>query len=88
MVALAENDHWTETSPLFVASLEWRARPSPLICKNEYLVYALVEGTAIQAIVGTIVWAFHRLKSQRSRKKSDRPHALHSVRARLSFLLF
>ena len=56
----AENAHWAEPSPLFAHM----AHPSPLKCKNEYLVLALGEETAAQAVVGSIVWAFAGLKSQ------------------------
>ena len=41
-----------EPSPLFVH----RARPTPLKCKNEYLVFTLGDETAVQAVVGSIVW--------------------------------
>ena len=41
-----------------------QAHASPLNCKNEYMVLALAEQTAAQAVVGSIVWAFHRLKKQ------------------------
>ena len=47
-----------EPPPLFAH----RARPSPLKCKNEYLVLALEEETAVQTLVGSIIWAFRRLK--------------------------
>ena len=50
--------HWAEHSPLFAH----RARPTPLKCINEYLVIALGEGTAVQAVVGSIVWAFREAK--------------------------
>ena len=43
--------------PLFVR----RAHLSPLNCKKEYLVLALAEETASQAVVGSIVWVFRRL---------------------------
>ena len=43
--------HWAEPSPLFAH----RARPTLLKCKNEYLVLALGGGTAVQAVVGSIV---------------------------------
>ena len=47
---------------------------------------ALEEGTAVQAVVGSIVWVFRRLKKPRSREMSARVYALHSVRPQLSFL--
>ena len=53
-----------EPSPLFAH----RARPTPLKCKNEYLVLPLVEGPLVQAVVGSIVWSFRRLKKPRSRE--------------------
>ena len=63
-----------------------RARPTPLKCKNEYLVLPLREETAVQAVVGTIVWAFRRLKKPRCRNMSARGYALHSVCPQISFL--
>ena len=45
-----------------------RARPSLLNCKNDYLVLALGEETAVQVVVGSIVWAFRRLKKPMSRE--------------------
>ena len=54
----AKNYGKFEASPLFTHG----ARPSPLNCKNEYMVLALGEKTAAQAVVGSIVWAFRRLK--------------------------
>ena len=47
----AGSAHWAEPSPLFAH----RARPTPLSCKNEYLVLALGEETAVQAVVGSNV---------------------------------
>ena len=79
----AGNAHWAEPSPLF----GYRARPSLLNCENEYLVLALVEGTAAQAVVGSIVWAFRRLKKPKSREMSARSYALHSVRLQLFLFL-
>ena len=38
------------------------ARPTPLKCKNDYPVLALGEETAVQAVVGSIVWAYRTLK--------------------------
>ena len=43
--------HWAELSPLFAL----KARSTPLKCKNEYLVLALVEETAAHAVVDSIV---------------------------------
>ena len=39
----------------------------------------LGEETAVQAVVGSIVWAFRRLKKPRCREMSARGYALHSV---------
>ena len=47
--------NWAEPLPIF----DHRARPSRLSCTNEYLVLAPEEETAVQAVVGSIVWAFH-----------------------------
>ena len=60
------------------------ARSSPLTCENEYLMLALGEKTADQALVGSIVWAFRRLKPT-CREMSARGYALHSVRPQLCF---
>ena len=56
-----------------------RARPSPLNFKNEYLVLALWEETAVQAVVGAIVSAFRRLNKPKSRETSTRSYARRSV---------
>ena len=69
-----------EPLPLFAH----KARPTPLKCKNEYPVPSPGEETAVQAVAGSIVWAFRRLKKPRSREMSARSHALHSVRPQLS----
>ena len=57
---------------------------SSINCKNEYLVLALREETAVQAVVGSIVWAFCRPNKPRNREMSARGYALHSVRPQLS----
>ena len=49
------------------------------------MVLALEEKTAVQTVVGSIVWAFRRLKKPRSREMSARGYALHSVCSQLSF---
>ena len=82
MVQFAGNTHWAEPSPLAAH----RARPTPLKCKNDYLVLELGEETAVQVVVGSIVWAFRRLKKPRFREMSARGYALHNVRLQLSFL--
>ena len=79
----AGNAHWAEPSPLFAH----RAHPTPLKCKNEYPVLPLGEETALQAVVGSIVWASRRLEKSRCRKMSARGYALHSVWPQLSFSL-
>ena len=53
-----------------------RARPSPLNGIIEYKVFALGEETSVQAVVGSIVGAFRRLKK---REMSARSYALHNV---------
>ena len=42
--------------------------------------------TAVQAVVGSIVWAIRRLKKPRCREMSARGNAFHSVCPQLSFL--
>ena len=42
-------------SPVFDPNLGWRARPSPLNCKNESLVFVMERETAAQALVGSKV---------------------------------
>ena len=49
MVQFAGNARWAEPSQLFAH----RARPNPINCKNKYLMFALGEKTAAQAIVGS-----------------------------------
>ena len=48
----------------------------------------LGEKTAVQVVVGCIVWAFSKLKKPRCREMSARGYALHSVYPQLSFLFF
>ena len=48
----------------------------------------LGEETAVQAVVGSIVWAFPRLKKPRCREMSARGYAPHSVCLQLSFFSF
>ena len=76
MAQFAGNARWFEPSPLFAH----RARPTPLKCKNEYPVLPLGKKTAVQAVVGSIVWAFRRLKKPRCREMNARGYALYSVR--------
>ena len=63
-----------------------KARPSPLNCKNEYMVLPLGEETAVQTVVGSIVRAFRRLKKPRCREMTTRGYALHSICSKVSFL--
>ena len=60
MAQFAGIAHWAEPSLLFAHG----ARPTPLNCKIEYMMLAIGEETAVQAVVGSIVWAFRRLKNQ------------------------
>ena len=46
--------------------------PVSLNCKNEYLVLALGEETAVQAVVGSIVWVFRSLKKTKD-AENERP---------------
>ena len=75
MALFVENVHWAEPLPPFTH----RVRHTPFKCKIEYLVLPLGEETAVQAVVGSIVWAFRRLKKPMSRGMSARGYALHSV---------
>ena len=59
--------------------------PTPLKCENVYLVLALGKETAVQAVVGSIVWAFGRLKKPRCWEMSARGYALDSVCPQISF---
>ena len=59
--------------------------PTQLKCKNEYLVLALGEETAVQEVVGCINWAFRRLKMLRCQEMGARGYALHSVCPQISF---
>ena len=45
----------------------------------------LGEETAVQAVVGSIVWTFPRLKKPSCREMSGRGYALYSVRPQISF---
>ena len=84
MAQLAGNAHWAEPLPLFAH----RARPTPFKFKNEYLVLALEEESAVQVVVGSIVWAFRRLGKPRSREMSARGYALYSLCPQVSFTFF
>ena len=60
MAQFAGNAHWAEPSPVFAL----RARPTPLKCKNEYLLLALREETAVQTVAAyaysfTFFFPFH-----------------------------
>ena len=81
MAQFAGNAHWAAPSALFAH----RARSTPLKCENPVL--PLGEETAVQAIVGSIVWAFRRLKKPRSGEMSARGYAHHSVCPQLFFFL-
>ena len=82
MAQFAGNAYWAEPSPLFAH----RARHTPLKCKNEYLVFALGEETALETVVGFIVWAFRRIEKPGIQEISARGYALHIVCTQLSFL--
>ena len=44
---------------MFAPRLGWKARPNPLNTKNGYLMFAIREGTAAHAVVGSISsWRF------------------------------
>ena len=65
-----------------------RAHPSPLKCEDEYLVLALGEEISVQEVVGSIVWAFRKLRKPRSREMSALGYALHSVCPQLSVTVY
>ena len=65
--ARSKNDPGFLTSVVFI-----------IYCKNEYLVLALGEESAAQAVVGSINWTFRRLKKPR-REMSASGYAFHSV---------
>ena len=69
MAQFAGSVHWAEPSPLCVN----RARPIPLKYKNEYIVLAIVKETAVQTVVGSIVWAFRRLKKKSKESRDEHP---------------
>ena len=48
--------------------------------------YYTIIYNAVQAVVGSIVWAFRRVKKPRYREMSARGYALHSVYPQRSFL--
>ena len=81
MAQFAGNAHLAEPSPLFAH----KARRTPLKCKNVYLVLALGEETAVQAVVGSTVWAFRRLRKAKVSGMSAGSDALYSVCPQLSF---
>ena len=81
VVNLTPNNNWVEASPHFVHSFGRRARFSLLNYENEDLVFALREETAVQPVVGSIVWAFRRLESPET---SARNNARFSVGLKLS----
>ena len=49
-------------------------------------VLALGEESAVQAVVGSIVWAFRRLKNPKRKEMSARGYAFHSICPQLPFL--
>ena len=79
--SIFEYTNHLEPSPLFAH----RACPTSLKCKIVYLMLRLGKETAVQAIVGSIVWAFRRLNKRRCREMSARGYALHSVCPKFPF---
>ena len=73
--------YWINISSLYITNFFGL----PLKCKNEYPVLPLGEETAVQAVVGSIIWAFRRLKKPRCREMSASGYALHSVCPQISF---
>ena len=60
--------------------------PSPLNRKIEYLVFALEEETAAEAVVGSIIRAFRRLKNGMSQKMSACSYTFHNAHNFSTFL--
>ena len=56
---------------MFARRLDWRF--SQINCKNEYLVFALKKETAVQAVVGSIVWALRRFETNKSEDAYNLP---------------
>ena len=82
MAQFTGDAHWAEPSLLFAH----RAPSTPLKFKNKYLVFALMEETAVQAVVSSIIWASLRLKNPRSQDEMGaHSYSLHSVCPQLSF---
>ena len=79
----AGNAHWAEPSP----PLAYRARPLHSSVKRSTWCFHWEE-TAIRAVVGSIVWAFRRLKKPRCREMSARGYELHSVPLSLPLSFF
>ena len=65
MVQFAGNAEWAESSPLYAH----RARPIPLTCENQYMVLTLWEEIAVQAEIGSIVWAL--TQAQKTKESGD-----------------
>ena len=63
----------------------WRAPIHSIVNTSTWYSH---EEIAAQAAVGSIVWAFRRLKKSRSQEMSARGYALHSVSPKLSFYHF
>ena len=59
-----------ETLQLFASILGWRASRSPLNCKKWESSVRTWKNTAALVVVGSIVWAFHSLKSQAVGRRS------------------
>ena len=83
MAYFAGNARWAESSTLFAH----RVRCNPLNCRKLVPGACTREGIAAQAVVGSIVWVFRRLKKPRSREMSARAYALHSVCTQRSFFI-
>ena len=73
--------------PHFSSSIG-RPPPTPLNCKNEYPVLALLEETAVQAVVGFYHLGILEAQETRRPEMSARGYALHSVCPQLSFLFY
>ena len=54
-------------------------------CTHFFSSFQFESSRAVQAVVGSIVWAFRSLKNPKSREMSARGYALHSVCAQFFF---
>ena len=69
----------------FLLPEKWGTR-YPFKCENDYMVLALGEETAVQSVVGSIVWAFRRVR--KAKEAGDQEAATCFKRKPPTFLFF